>query len=250
LRGKAAVQVDALALRLRARSNLEACDLGVRLCQRAALSVFPCYLAVLLPVLALSLASRPIASWAPWIALWWAKPWLDRTVLFTLSRAAFGQRTRLSDLWRAQRKVLWSQLLITLLAQRLSPWRSFTQPVYQLEGVAGAERRKRVQQIRARRMGIASGVTFLFFVAEQIIFAALVSLVFWLAPMGYTPSIEYLFSPESPAWIGLVLAAVYAAVIALLEPFYVAAGFAMYLNRRAELEAWDIEQELRRAFTH
>jgi hypothetical protein len=40
----------------------------------------------------------------------------------------------------------------------------------------------------------------------------------------------------------------YAIVIAFLEPFYVAAGFAMYLNRRAELEAWDVEQELRRAF--
>ncbi len=37
-------------------------------------------------------------------------------------------------------------------------------------------------------------------------------------------------------------------VVAFLEPFYVAAGFAMYLNRRAELEAWDVEQELRRAF--
>lgn len=40
----------------------------------------------------------------------------------------------------------------------------------------------------------------------------------------------------------------YGAVILLLEPFYVAAGFAMYLNRRTELEAWDVEQELRRAF--
>ena len=37
-------------------------------------------------------------------------------------------------------------------------------------------------------------------------------------------------------------------VIGFLEPFYVAAGFAMYLNRRAELEGWDVEQELRRAF--
>ncbi len=33
-----------------------------------------------------------------------------------------------------------------------------------------------------------------------------------------------------------------------IEPFYVASGFAMYLNRRAQLEAWDVEQELRRAF--
>ena len=38
--------------------------------------------------------------------------------------------------------------------------------------------------------------------------------------------------------------------VLFLEPFYVAAGFAMYLNRRAELEAWDIEQEFRRAFAH
>jgi hypothetical protein len=41
----------------------------------------------------------------------------------------------------------------------------------------------------------------------------------------------------------------YAITVLFLEPFYVAAGFGMYLNRRAELEAWDIEQEFRRAFS-
>ena len=46
----------------------------------------------------------------------------------------------------------------------------------------------------------------------------------------------------------LAYAFAYAAVVAFLEPFYVAAGFGMYLNRRVELEAWDIEQEFRRAF--
>ena len=40
----------------------------------------------------------------------------------------------------------------------------------------------------------------------------------------------------------------YALIVLFLEPFYVAAGFGMYLNRRAELEAWDLEQEFRRAF--
>ena len=52
---------------------------------------------------------------------------------------------------------------------------------------------------------------------------------------------------------GIVVAGVpiaYAIAVLFLEPFYVAAGFAMYLNRRAELEAWDIEQEFRRAFAH
>jgi hypothetical protein len=38
----------------------------------------------------------------------------------------------------------------------------------------------------------------------------------------------------------------YAAAVAILEPFYVAAGFALYLNRRSSLEGWDIEVALRR----
>ena len=56
-----------------------------------------------------------------------------------------------------------------------------------------------------------------------------------------------LFDPSS-AFFEAAAAVAYAVVIGFLEPFYVAAGFAMYLNRRAELEAWDVEQELRRAF--
>jgi hypothetical protein len=46
----------------------------------------------------------------------------------------------------------------------------------------------------------------------------------------------------------LLYAVGYAMVLLFLEPFYVASGFGMYLSRRAELEAWDIEQEFRRAF--
>jgi hypothetical protein len=46
----------------------------------------------------------------------------------------------------------------------------------------------------------------------------------------------------------LPFAVSYAVSILFLEPFYVSAGFALYLNRRVELEAWDIEQEFRRAF--
>ena len=47
---------------------------------------------------------------------------------------------------------------------------------------------------------------------------------------------------------GLYSSIAYAAAVAFVEPFYVAAGFGLYLNRRVELEAWDIEQEFRRAF--
>jgi hypothetical protein len=46
----------------------------------------------------------------------------------------------------------------------------------------------------------------------------------------------------------LVFPMAVAITVLFLEPFYVASGFAVYLSRRAELEAWDIEQEFRRAF--
>jgi hypothetical protein len=58
------VQLEALALRLRPRTAMEAADLGVRLCPRAARSVYVCYRMVAVPVMALTaLASFAIAGW-------------------------------------------------------------------------------------------------------------------------------------------------------------------------------------------
>ncbi len=244
------MRVDAFAIRLRPRANFEAADLGVRLCQTAARSVFPCYFAVLVPVTALALASFEIAAWLPILVLWWAKPWLDRTILFALSRAAFGQPTRPADVWREQRTVWWGQLFLTLTWRRLSPWRSFTQPVYQLEGLHGTELRARVRQIRSGRARAGTGISSAFGFAETSLLMALISLLGWFAPQGTGQSLvsQILTSSHVMTWLDFVCSAGYAMTIAFVEPFYVAAGFALYLNRRAELEAWDIEQEFRRAF--
>jgi hypothetical protein len=243
------VRVDAFAIRLRPRANFEAADLGVRLCQSAARSVFPCYLAVLVPVTALALASFEIAAWLPILVLWWAKPWLDRTILFALSRAAFGEPTRPGDVWREQRQVWWSQLFLTLTWRRLSLWRSFTQPVYQLEGLRGAELRARVRQIRTGRGRASAGISSAFGGAETSLLFALVSLVGWFAPQGTEQSLAMqILRGATSGWLDFIVSIGYALTIGFVEPFYVAAGFALYLNRRAELEAWDIEQEFRRAF--
>jgi len=199
-------------------------------------------------VIALSLASFEIAPWLPGVALWLAKPWLDRTILFALSRAAFGQKTSALDVWQEQRQVWWSQFAVTWTLRRLSPWRSFTQPVYQLEGLTGSQLRKRLAQIRAGRTTAAAGMMSVFSSAELALVIALFSLLVWLAPSGYAPKWSQLLSADVPAFFDVAAAVAYAAVVFFLEPFFVAAGFAMYLNRRAQLEAWDIEQEFRRAF--
>ncbi len=228
---------------------MEAADLGVRLCQQAARSVYLCYGIVALPVMVFALACFGLAGWLPPLIIWCAKPWLDRTILFVLSRAAFGRETAPADVWRAQRQVWWGQLLLTWTARRLSPWRSFTEPVYQLEGLSIWRAGARVRQIRQRGMGSALMVTSAFGVAEAALTLGLVSLVFWLAPSGRAPQAYELFTGGAGA-LRLAVPLAYASAVLFLEPFYAAAGFAMYLNRRAQLEAWDIEQEFRRAFAH
>jgi hypothetical protein len=227
---------------------MEAADLGVRLCQSAARGLFGCYWMVGVPVISVAFATYELESWLPWLLIWLAKPWLDRTILFALSRAAFGQATSLGDLWDARRDIWLGQMFRTWTQRRLSPWRSFTQPIYQLEGLRGAQLRKRVTQVRRGRTGAAGLVAFVFSLVEQLLTVAVISLAFWLAPKGYEPDLSKLWAGQSSPATELALQGAYAAVVLFLEPFFVAAGFAMYLNRRAELEAWDIEQEFRRAF--
>ena len=167
---------------MRPRAPLEAADLGVRLCQHAARDVYPCYLMIAVPVFALALASYEWLAWLPGLLILWSKPWLDRTILFVLSRAAFGQRTTPGDLWRAQRQVWWRGFLFSWTIRRLSPWRSFTEPVYQLEGVSAWKAGARIRQIRQRSMGSASMMMTAFAAAETVLMISLLALVFWLVP--------------------------------------------------------------------
>jgi hypothetical protein len=204
---------------------------------------------VAVPLIGVALVSCEIATWLPGLVIWWAKPWLDRTILFVLSRAAFGVATAPADVWRAQRQVWWRQFLFTWTVRRLSPWRSLTQAVYQLEGFSIFKSSPRIRRIRSRAMGPAALITTVFSLLEIALSMAVFSLVFWLAPTGTAPRLDEIAVGEAPRFVLLALPMSYAITVLFLEPFYVAAGFGMYLNRRAELEGWDIEQEFRRAFT-
>jgi hypothetical protein len=113
------VQLDTLAVRLRPRTPLEAADLGVRLCQARMRSIYPCYALAAAPVMIVAFALFEVNAWLPGLVIWWAKPWLDRTILFVLSRAAFGTATSPADVWRARREVWWRRFLFTWTIRRL-----------------------------------------------------------------------------------------------------------------------------------
>ena len=113
------MKIEAIAVQLRPRSMSEATDLGVRLVQANARSVWATYTPVWAVVALIALACGSISPWLPAWVIFCIKPWLDRTLLFVLSRAVFGTPTRLRDVWAAQRTVWWQQLLSTLTWRRL-----------------------------------------------------------------------------------------------------------------------------------
>jgi len=241
------MRADATLVQLRPRPMYEAADLGVRLVQASVRPLLRCALPVLVVLTLLCLALQPLAWWAPSLALWWAKPWLDRTLLFVLARAVFRQDSRFADLWAAQGSVWWTHLLPTLTLQRLLPWRSVTQAAQQLEGFKGKALRKRRGVLLRGHQGAGLAMCGAFLHLEMAVAFGLPALLMWLHPGSPSAAPFAWFGTETP----LTQAAAtltYALAIALIEPFYVGAGFAMYLNRRVEIEAWDVEQSMRHAF--
>jgi len=241
------MKAEQLQLALRPRPAWEAVDLGVRMTQRSRGSLVRAYLPLALLLVAACGATVELASWLPPLLLWWAKPWLDRTLLHIYARQAFGEETRFNDAWEARRAAPWRPLLERLSVSRLSFWRAYTSPVTQLEGQAGAARRERVKAILRSQRSAATLAQTAFLHIEAFLALGLVSLLPWMTPgLRNTDALAWL-AGDSLAAAGLVYAA-YAAAVLFIEPFFVASGFAMYLNRRVELEAWDVEQELRHAF--
>ena len=242
------MQIDAISLILRPRSLWEGCDLGVRLLQSWLRSAYCAHLAVALPLFSLFLLTDPIAGWLPALLIWLSKPWLDRTILFVLSRALFGRRTTIKDVWDHRREVWLSGMTTTLILQRLSASRSFKQPILQLEGLSGPALADRIRRLTSRHRGVARAMTLAFANAELALLLSILSLQLWLSPHASEIPTNWL-SASSGVMQSLKISIAYVAAVAFLEPFYVAAGFGMYVNRRVELEAWDIEQEFRRAFS-
>jgi len=241
------MKVDAIRLDLRPRGMFEAADLGVRLVSTHLRSIATTCAPVYAFVLLVAAAMLPFGvGWAV-LTVIWLKPWLDRAILFVLARAVFGEETRFVDVWAARRAVLGQGLLGALTIRRLSPWRSFVQPVLQLEGQRGKARRERIARILGPHRGAALAMQTAFATIESALVFGLASLIPWLTPAGdQGPWISLLF--EGGSWVTGVVLAAYVTAVAIVEPFFVGAGFAMYLNRRVELEAWDIEQEFRLAF--
>lgn len=239
------MNLEAITLKLRPRGATEAMDLGVRLLQGNAGAVYAVWAATALPLMLACLALAPVAYWLPTLLIWWLKPLYDRIVLFVLSRAVFGQAVAVRDL--AWRQIFGSGLVWALTLGRFDFARSFNLPVFLLEGLKGRRRRERFKVLQKHTRGNAVLQTVTFIHAEQALTLSLIVLAYLFLPQYLDlPFFTWMTGSDAPLWFTLMSQCFYILVLSLLEPMYVASGFTLYLNRRVELEAWDIELDLKR----
>lgn len=229
----------------RTRAAMEAADLGLSLLQthwRRVAAVWGLQLGFLLALLLPFLHRTPL-----WIlvALWWLKPWLDRGVLFVLSRAVFGQPASVWDFLGEWRSVHRRGLVAGLLWRRLSPMRSYVLPVSQLEGLRGAGYRRRARVLTRKGGGTGFLLTCSGWAFTLLTAAGFIGLLQAMMPAGSRVQVWDGFNNPGLGFQWFLLG-VGLLALTLTEPLFVAGGFGLYLNRRTHLEGWDLELAFRR----
>ncbi|MCY3885884.1 MAG: DUF4129 domain-containing protein [Gammaproteobacteria bacterium] len=245
------MEFDRAQIKIRPRPDLEAIDLGVLVARRYWWRLVAGWLIVAVPVF--------VAVWflpnvlLALLVLWWLKPIYERIPMTTVASSIFGEHAK----WRSMQRNLFSpDCLLWLTVFRFFPGRSTLAPIAALE-----EHQSHSGRVRQRRLLIKEDVQGAYFGLHSmgllfelaILLFFLVLAIWFFSPIETDPSIAFatafselvrflFFSFWGPK---IVLTAVFVA-FACVAPFYVCCGFALYLNRRIELEGWDLDLEFQR----
>ncbi|MDH4096281.1 MAG: hypothetical protein OEV81_16025, partial [Betaproteobacteria bacterium] len=246
------MQLDNVAVALRPRSAWESIDLGVGMLQQWWRTLYASFLPVYLAGVALAFGAGWAwdKAWVSLVVLWWLKPLFDRVVLHVVSRAVFGEAIGVRRALAEARAWLGTRVLWALTLGRIDMARSFHLPVTQLEGQRGRAGRERRKLLGRRAHGYAVWLTVACLHFEVVAIWSIDMLGQLLVPAkaseGATFAEAFFAGAEMDNVFDFADFAIYALAVLAIEPLYVAAGFALYLNRRTLLEGWDLEVALRR----
>ncbi|WP_159566044.1 DUF4129 domain-containing protein [Budvicia diplopodorum] len=245
------MQLEQLAIVLRPRRANEAIDLGVRIAINWFKPLYSAWLCFTLPIIAIIwglLFWANASHFTILLAIWWMKPLFDRIALFVISRAVFGDvPTVMQSLKAARTSLLKTSIIRALTWARFSPYRSLTMPVDVLEGMKGKSAKMRRSAISGY-IGInAIFLTLSGFIIEQVFPICAMAFMAMLSVDDTVNSNIFLdvLQGDAEYLYGFPIA-LYILGMLLWEPIYVAAGFSLYLKRRSDIEAWDIELQFRK----
>jgi hypothetical protein len=239
--------IENLAVLPRPRTAWQAMDAGFSLARAHFSILVMLWLGLSLPMFALFNLLLPThPHWAA-VLWWWFKPLYELPVLLYLSRALFSDRPGLRETWRGVRQHTWRLFRTYLSLARLSPARSMTAGVVFLEKLPRTDRHSRVSVLTA----VPTRAYLLMVVClhvEALLAYASVALLFAMAPALATETdwlAILLGDVDEPGWFSIASTAIVLIGSMLVAPFYVAGGFLVYINRRMQLEGWDLEHRFR-----
>lgn len=245
------MQLETITANIRNRTPWEAIDLGFAMVRAWWVSIYTPLAILLFGIITVLLVAIPYEYyWVSLLILWWLKPLYHRLILHVISHQMFGN----SLTWSESLKALPDLILRTRLISELT-WRRFSfsrgssLPIWQLERLKGKGRSQRQQLLISNIHAPSIWLNIAIFHFQFILTLSFFMLIWLFVPEYYSEDLinKLLTNQTDNIGYSIEIIAVmgFVSVMILLEPYYVASSFAMYLNRRTQLEAWDIEINFR-----
>ncbi len=246
------MDLEQVTAEIRPRSHWEAADLGCAMVRKNYGTLILHWCLTVLPLqIVIFILLRDYPLWA-WTLVWFLKPLYDRVPLFFLSRSLFGEKPNTKDLFRELPKLWTRRIIWALTLGRLSPSRSFTLPVSELEGLRGKAYSQRVRLLARHGDGVALKILLACVHLEFLLGISMASLIYGMVPETMRPNAEgwlqdlMVLETSFSATYYIIAAVLYLLSMMLMEIFYVGAGFGLYVNSRTITEGWDIELAFKR----
>lgn len=243
------MNLEHVTARLRPRHPWEAVDLGVALFQRHFGLLVRTWAITVLPVVALLWALTGGGAFLLPLLLFWFKPVFERVPVFVLGRALFASPPTLGAVAKAVPRLWGRHTLVGLFPHRLNPARGILTPVVVLEGVRGKALRERQRLIAQDHGGKASFVAFAGAHFESFVALLLHGSIWTLVPDDFLPKFDFDDWERMLASVGAyqhVSNAIFVVTYSLNGLLHASCGFALYIDRRAHLEGWDLDVAFRR----
>lgn len=244
------MEIERISVVLRLRSARESVDLGAAMLRRHARPIFTAWFIASLPFLVVAIALEQWLGkpWLPLLFLWWLKPLFARIPLYVVSRAVFADEPDWRGALRGMRTWGLKGLLGWMTIRRLDPRRCVLQPIVYLEGLDRSERSRRWRVFGRSVEGPGTGLALTCMMFEWVLALSLLLFLPMFVPAELWESYWFNagFLRTMPHWLSVSLIVAYYLGMSVAEPLCTTGGFALYLGRRTELEAWDVDLAFRR----
>lgn len=250
------MRLEDVTAKIRPRARWESIDLGCVMARRSYGTILLAWLVCVWPLWIAGVLGFGLISEGGW-HVWWSTFWVwltlgiaGRLPLHIMSRELFGEKV---TAWGVIK--LWPKMMFTNvwrgIVGRFSVSRGLAMPVSQLEGLKGATYKSRVNLL-LRNGG--DGATQAVLVSHLLMLVTTFACWFFIMMVyqfyGENDLFERVFEDmymhgedHSISWLFLLF---YGISVTLIEPLFVGAGFAMYVNSRTLTEGWDIELSFKR----